>query len=96
MSSLTVLARLVVKEDKIEAAQSLLQSLIEPTRQEQGCIEYRLHQDNENPRKFFFYENWENKASLDAHLSSPHLKAFFEAEKDLFAEPIDLTLASES
>ncbi|MEM9449380.1 MAG: antibiotic biosynthesis monooxygenase, partial [Cyanobacteria bacterium P01_E01_bin.6] len=24
-----------------------------------GCIQYDLHEDNENPAHFVFYENWE-------------------------------------
>ena len=26
--------------------------------------------------RFFFYENWESEADLDAHLSAPHLTEF--------------------
>ena len=32
-----------------------------------------LHQSNEDPDLFMFYENWESDADLDAHLAAPHL-----------------------
>ena len=35
--------------------------LIDITRAEEGCINYDLHQDNENPAHFLFYENWKSR-----------------------------------
>ena len=32
-----------------------------------------LHQGMEDPSTFFFSENWESAAQLDAHLETPHL-----------------------
>jgi quinol monooxygenase YgiN len=50
MSVVTVAAKLVVREDAVETVKAELLKLIEPTRQEAGCIEYRLHQDNDDPK----------------------------------------------
>lgn len=61
------------KEDELRAA---LEALIEPTRQEDGFVNYDLHQAEDDPGKFFFYENWESGAHLDAHLATPHLVDF--------------------
>ena len=51
-------------------------ALIEPTSQEAGYVNYDLHEDVEHPGSFFFYENWESGAHLDAHLATPHLVDF--------------------
>jgi quinol monooxygenase YgiN len=56
-------------------AEQLL-ALVMPTRLEPGCIMYELHQDPKNPAKFMFYERFKSQADLDAHLASPHFKAF--------------------
>jgi quinol monooxygenase YgiN len=61
------------KRDELRAA---LEALIEPTSQEEGYVDYDLHQGVEDPDWFFFYENWESGEHLDAHLAAPHLVEF--------------------
>ena len=51
----------------------MLGALIEPTSQEEGYVNYDLHQGVDAPRFFTFYENWVSGAHLDAHLAAPHL-----------------------
>lgn len=71
---LTIIARIEAKADKIELVKSSLLNIIEPTRQEQGCLQYDLHQDNEHPEVFIFYENWQSRALWQEHMESEHLK----------------------
>ena len=75
-SKLTVLARILAKEDKQEFVKSELLKLLEVTRAEEGCINYTLHQDSENTRLFVFYENWTSKELLEKHLKSEHLATY--------------------
>ncbi len=58
---LTIVAHLVARADKIEAAKEFLLNLIPTTHAEPGCIDYLPHQDNDNPAKFTYYERWENR-----------------------------------
>jgi len=88
MSIITVVAKLVVKEDAIDSVKSELLKLIAPTRQEEGCIEYRLHQDNADPCVFIFYENWLNISCLEGHINSLHFKSYVAAVGDQLAEKI--------
>lgn len=48
-------------------------ALVSPTREERGCVTYKLHRDPKNPLKFMFYEQFADQA---AHLSAPHFKEF--------------------
>ncbi|GAM10378.1 putative monooxygenase [Geobacter sp. OR-1] len=82
MPAVTVVAQLTVREEAIESVQAELLKLIDPTRAEEGCIEYRLHQDNDNPSQFIFYENWENMACLERHMNSDHFKRYIAAVGD--------------
>jgi quinol monooxygenase YgiN len=82
---LTVIAHLVAKPDKIEETKRFLLSLIPPTRAEPGHVDYHLHQDNDNPAEFTFYENWTNRAEWDIHMTLPHLKEFARRADELFA-----------
>jgi quinol monooxygenase YgiN len=70
---LIILARIEAKNDKIELVKAALLTLIEPTLKETGCIQYHLHQDNEKPSVFVFYEIWESRELWQQHLSSVHI-----------------------
>ena len=73
---LTVIARMRAKPGKEQELRDALIALVEPTSKEDGYINYDLHQGVEDPRWFFFYENWESADHLDAHLQAPHLVEF--------------------
>lgn len=77
----TVVAKILAKEEKREFVKSELLKLIEPTRAEEGCINYDLHQDEKNPNLFWFHENWASRALLEKHLASPHLAAYVKASE---------------
>jgi quinol monooxygenase YgiN len=83
MSKVTVVATLTVRADAVEAVQAELFRLIPPTRSEEGCLEYRLHRDREDPTVFTFYENWEDMAALERHLASDHYRRYAAAVSDL-------------
>ena len=86
MSVVTVVATVTAKIDVIEVVKAELIKMLVPTRQEEGCIEYRLHQDHENPAVFVFYENWKNLACLEQHMNSAHFQAYVAAVGDLIAD----------
>ena len=76
MSQLIVIAKITAKSDQVDRVKSALLKLIEPTRQEDGCIQYDLHQDNEQPSVFVFYERWESTALLQKRMRSEHIKTY--------------------
>jgi quinol monooxygenase YgiN len=73
---LTVIAFMPAAAGKREELKTALEALIEPTRQEDGCVNYDLHQGVEDPDFFTFYENWVSDEKLDAHLAATHLADF--------------------
>lgn len=75
MAKLTIVANTVAKADKIDFVKEELLKLIDVTRAEEGCVNYDLHQDNENPAHFMFYENWASRDAFLAHMNAPHLKS---------------------
>lgn len=87
-SRITIVARVVARPDAVEAVKAELLKLVGPTRQEHGCIEYTLHQDNDNPALFLFYETWENPESIEKHLNSEHFTAYVAALDGLLEEKI--------
>lgn len=89
---LTVVAYIKAKPGKETAVQDELLALIQPTRNEPPCINYDLHRSKTDPALFMFYENWQSKEDLDAHLNTPHLNAFKAKADDLLAEPLKVEL----
>ena len=61
MSKLTIVAHITAKEDQVDLVKTELGKIIETTRAEEGCLQYDLHQDNEKPAHFMFFENWESR-----------------------------------
>jgi len=83
---LTVVAYMRAAEGKTEPLHAALEALIEPTSQEEGYVNYDLHQGVEDPSSFTFYENWLSGENLDAHLAAPHLVEFAKKAGDLLDE----------
>ncbi|MDG1732925.1 MAG: putative quinol monooxygenase [Thalassotalea sp.] len=82
---LTIVARIEANPDKVELVKGELIKLVEPTLKEVGCIGYDLHQDNENPAVFIFYENWENRELWQKHMNNSHLADYMKATQGAVA-----------
>lgn len=54
----------------------LLQNMVINSRKETACLQYDLHQDNDDKNTFVFYEIWNSEAELAHHNEQPYLKAF--------------------
>jgi quinol monooxygenase YgiN len=79
MANLTIVALITAKADKVDLVKSELEKLIETTRDEEGCVQYDLHQNNENPAHFLFFENWESRELWQRHMENQHLKDYLAA-----------------
>ena len=77
--NLTIVANIHAKPDKIDLVKSELEKLIDTTLSEEGCVQYDLHQDNEDPAHFLFFENWESRDLWQAHMGKQHLKDYMAA-----------------
>nr|WP_299172080.1 putative quinol monooxygenase [uncultured Allomuricauda sp.] len=79
---LTIIAQILAKEEHRELVKSELLKLIDVTKAEEGCIDYDLHQDNENANLFLFYENWESRELWQKHMESQHVTRCTTATED--------------
>lgn len=75
MSKLTVIATIQARPGHEAAVREGLLGLVAPTRSEEGCLNYDLHQDLEDPTRFVFHETWESAFHLERHLESEHIVA---------------------
>jgi quinol monooxygenase YgiN len=78
-----VVAHISARPGKEGDLLKLLRGLLEPTRNEVGCIRYELNQEIENPAAFTFAEKFASPNAYAAHLKMRHVKRFAEQSIDL-------------
>ncbi|MFA9463122.1 MAG: putative quinol monooxygenase [Velocimicrobium sp.] len=70
-----VVAQNNIKENKTDEFIVLAKKLVQDTRKyDAGCIRYELLQDVKNPQLLMMLEEWEDRESLNKHMSSKHFK----------------------
>jgi len=84
MSDLNVVALIKAKPGSEDTIQGALESLVEPTRAEAGCISYELYRSASDPTTFVTVEKWQSQSDLDAHMQTPHIAAALQAGADAF------------
>ncbi|WP_103102904.1 putative quinol monooxygenase [Pseudomonas sp. LFM046] len=66
------------RPEKADEFEALFRAYVEPSRAEEGCIEYHMLRDAQDPTLFIFYEVWQSRAHLDVHSALPHMRRFHE------------------
>jgi quinol monooxygenase YgiN len=87
---ITVIAYVRAKTGREQELRDALLALVEPTTQEQGFVNYDLHQDISDPTFFALYENWETVDLHDAHMETPHLQDFGSRLDGLLDGPLNV------
>jgi quinol monooxygenase YgiN len=90
-TGLTVLAYVTAKAGHEDEVRSALLDLVAHTRNEEGCINYDLHESQGTPGEFAIYENWKDASCLDAHAKSAHLQDFRRKMAHLLEHPSEIT-----
>jgi len=89
---IVLIARLKVKADRIEELKTAALAIVEASRNEEGNINYDIHQSIEDETIFFWHETWVNKAAIDEHFATPFFGEFFKIVEELAAEPAQINL----
>jgi quinol monooxygenase YgiN len=72
---------------RADELRSALLDLVGPTRAEEGCLRYDLHDDLDDPDRLAFYEVWATAEAHAAHDRTDHVLAIVAALPRLTAEP---------
>jgi quinol monooxygenase YgiN len=89
---LTVIAKVTAKPEETARVKAALEAVLEPVRNEEGCLLYDLHQDIDDRNIFFFYENWDSPLHLDKHRLAPHMVNLGKTIKDLLEKHMEVSL----
>lgn len=83
MEKIVLVAVLTLKEHNKEEVFKALKTLHQKTHEEdEGCLQYDVHEDMEHKDTYVFIETWQNKALLDKHMKKEHFKAYREFIND--------------
>lgn len=69
---LTVVAKAIVKSDKVEEFKNYADEIIRETRKEEGNISYNLYEDSKESNILTFIEVWRSEEDLQKHFNSKH------------------------
>jgi len=74
---ITVIAKLPIKEGKMEEALGEFKGLMAKVAQEEGTLLYSLNKEKSNPNTLVVVEQYKDKDAFNLHSSTPHFKEFF-------------------
>jgi len=66
----------IAKNDGIEEMKALLKTMIQASKDEDGCLLYDIFQLKNEPKNFVVVESWANEKALDGHKESAHYKHY--------------------
>lgn len=75
------------KEQQEDELGQRMSELLAPTRREPGCVSYDLYRSNADPAVWMLLECWQSERDLDAHIQSPHFRAFLAKKDDVLDSP---------
>ncbi len=62
----------IAKDDGIEKMKELLTTMVNASKEEDGCLLYDIFQLKNEPKKFIVVESWRDEKALDGHKLSAH------------------------
>jgi quinol monooxygenase YgiN len=77
------------KPGKEEELRKFLVSAVTGSRHDPGNISYELHEVEDEPGTFIFYEQWISQELLDAHIRTPALQQFVARADELMGYPFE-------
>lgn len=82
---IVVSGAVTARPDTFEAMLAAALDHVRRSRTEAGCLRHGVSIDAEDPLTLVFYEEWADRAALDAHFQVPESLAFMRAVKALAA-----------
>ena len=92
---MVVVAKLKAVAGKEGEMQQALMDMVPKVKEEEGTLMYTLHQDQNDPTVFLFYEKYRDADALVAHSATPHFKALFGAIKPLLDGKPEIVMYNE-
>lgn len=92
MTALTLVVHYRIRPGKTHEFEQAMHGMIEAARQEDGCINYDLFVDTDDPGHYILYETWASRTAWDGHMSTSHVAQFRSVKDSMVAESTLQTL----
>lgn len=92
---LSVIAKIPVKAEKMEAALEAFQPMIAAVAQEAGTLFYSLNVNKAEPHTLVVMERYKDKEALAAHSATPHFQALMARAPELFSGQPEIIIMKE-
>lgn len=92
---LSVIAKIPVKEDKLNEALEAFKQLMVEVAKEKGTLYYTLNRSKSQPNTLVVMERYTDKEALAAHSSTPHFQHFMTRAAELFSGKPEITVMQE-
>lgn len=76
MSEVKVVAIITAKPEQYSAVSNAVRAMVAPSRSEEGCLQYDLHEDQDVKGSFVFIERWKSENALKTHMAMPYHDEF--------------------
>ena len=90
-----IIAKIVVKEDKIGEFQRFAEELVEKSRAEEGNVSYSLNQSTQDKCQHAFIEIWKDDEATEKHNASEHFTTILTKLGEMASEPLTVDLYKE-
>jgi len=90
-----VVAKLSIKEGKVDEAIDLIKTLMADVAHEEGTLAYTMNRTQSEPNAIVIIERYKDKAALRHHSSTLHFKVFFEKAAELLAGEPEISVMEE-
>jgi len=88
-TKILVTLKMIVRPEKRSDLLETMRGMLEPSRVESGCLNYRLYEDVEKRNAFFLLEEWATQQDLERHISKDNQRRLL-ALMDLLSEQPEL------
>ncbi|MDH2435509.1 putative quinol monooxygenase [Pokkaliibacter sp. MBI-7] len=90
MEALTIMAYVRAQQGQSLHLGRALIELVEPSRAEEGCQAFDVHQSLDDQDLWVIVERWRNEDDLQAHFRQPHMQHFIDRLPELVHGVFDL------
>jgi quinol monooxygenase YgiN len=90
MAELTNVAYFTAKPGRSQDLGAELLQLVVPSRKEEGCLRYEIHQSNDIPEVWMVLEDWRHASDFKLHMSTDYVQAFMVKVPDLSVEDVEI------
>jgi quinol monooxygenase YgiN len=87
---IVTVGRVTTDPEKRDELVRIAQAVARASREEEGCIGYRVYEDTERENEFVFVEEWESEEALQSHFGTPHIAEFMRAILGAITGPPDV------